>query len=94
MNRRSFFERTSALIGIVVGAPVAQASTASPVELQRSPVAGFQYHRGEALWPLLTVGASLDLVREPDNPHETHAPSASTGREKSWAMSRAWITPR
>jgi len=73
MNRRSFFERTSALIGIVVGAPVAQASTASPVELQRSPVAGFQYHRGEALWPLLTVGASLDLVREPDNPHDPRA---------------------
>jgi len=26
------------------------------VELQRSPVAGFQYHQGETIWPLLTVG--------------------------------------
>ena len=73
MNRRSFFERTSALIGLAIGAPVARASTARQLELQRSPVAGFQYHRGEALWPLLTVGASLDLVREPDNPHDPRA---------------------
>jgi len=73
MNRRSFFERTLALIGTAIGAPVAQASTASQVELQRSPVAGFQYHRGEALWPLLAVGASLDLAREPDNRHDPRA---------------------
>lgn len=43
------------------------------IELQRSPVAGFQYHNGEALWPLLTVGAALDLVREPDNVHDPQA---------------------
>lgn len=43
------------------------------IELQRSPVAGFQYHRAEALWPLLAVGAALDLVREPDNVHDPRA---------------------
>ena len=43
------------------------------IELQRSPVAGFQYHNGEAVWPLLTVGAALDLVREPGNVHDPRA---------------------
>lgn len=43
------------------------------IELQRSPVAGFQYHKGEAVWSLLTVGGALDLVREPDNIHDPRA---------------------
>ncbi len=43
------------------------------VELQRSPVAGFQYHNGETVWPLLVVGAALDLVREPDNAYDSRA---------------------
>ncbi len=43
------------------------------VELQRSPVAGFQYHQGEWVWPLLAVGAALTLVREPDNPYDRRA---------------------
>ncbi len=43
------------------------------IELQRSPVAGFQYQNGEAVWPLLTMGAALDLVREPDNVHSPRA---------------------
>ncbi|MCL2296903.1 MAG: HIRAN domain-containing protein [Proteobacteria bacterium] len=43
------------------------------VELQRSPVAGFQYHQGEDLWPALFVGAALNLVREPDNAYDPRA---------------------
>jgi len=43
------------------------------IELQRSPVAGFQYHNGEAVWPLLAVGVALDLVRESDNVHDPRA---------------------
>jgi hypothetical protein len=43
------------------------------VELQRSPVAGFQYHQGEDLWQTLTVGAVLNLVREPDNAYDQRA---------------------
>lgn len=73
MDRRSFIERIAALIGVGVAAPAARAETAPPIELQRSPVAGFQYHRGEALWPLLAVGATLDLVREPENAHDQRA---------------------
>lgn len=73
MDRRSFIERIAALIGIGVAAPDARAETTPPIELQRSPVAGFQYHRGEALWPLLAVGATLDLVREPENAYDQRA---------------------
>lgn len=73
MSRRLFLERIAALIGISVAAPVARAAAPRKVELQRSPVAGFQYHQGEAIWPLLMVGASLSLVREPGNAHDPRA---------------------
>lgn len=36
-------------------------------------MAGFQYHQGEALWPLLAVGATLALVREPKNAYDPRA---------------------
>ena len=73
MDRRSFIERIAALIGVSVAAPAARAAMAEPVELQRSPVAGFQYHQGEAVWPLLAVGAQFDLVREPENTYDPRA---------------------
>lgn len=41
--------------------------------IQTSPLAGFQYHAGRALWPLMQVGDRLTLVREPDNPHDPKA---------------------
>ena len=73
MSRRLFLERIAALIGISVAAPVARAAAPRKVELQRSPVAGFQYHQGEAIWSLLLVGASLSLVREPGNAYDPRA---------------------
>ena len=73
MSRRLFLERIAALAGFSVAAPLVQASAAKRIELQRSPVAGFQYHQGETVWPLLTVGASLNLVREPDNAYDARA---------------------
>ena len=73
MSRRLFLERIAALIGISVAAPVARAAAPRKMELQRSPVAGFQYHQGEAIWPLLMEGASLSLVREPGNAHDPRA---------------------
>lgn len=41
--------------------------------LQESPVAGFQYYRGNAIWPLLRVGEKLSLVREAFNGHDRDA---------------------
>ena len=72
MSRRLFLERIATLCGLGAAAPVLRAAptpqpTRPPVELQRSPVAGFQYHLGEAVWAELAVGAALTLVREPEN---------------------------
>jgi hypothetical protein len=43
------------------------------VLVQSSPLAGFQYHDGQALWQELRAGDALALVREPDNPHDANA---------------------
>lgn len=49
------------------------AEVAAHIVLQDSPLAGFQYHAGRALWPQLRVGDALTLVREPDNPYDAKA---------------------
>lgn len=41
--------------------------------VQSSPLAGFRYGEGAALWPQLQPGDPLELVREPDNPHDPNA---------------------
>ena len=41
--------------------------------VQSSPLAGFRYYAGEALWGELHEGDALSLVREPDNPHDANA---------------------
>jgi hypothetical protein len=43
------------------------------VRVQRSPLAGFQYHEGPALWDQLRTGDRLELVREENNPHDRRA---------------------
>lgn len=73
MNRRLFIERIAALVGIGVAIPQARAASSRRIELQRSPVAGFQYHRGESIWADLRVGEGVNLVREPDNPFDPRA---------------------
>ena len=41
--------------------------------LQESPLAGYQYHRGSGIWSFLRVGETLQLRREPGNPHDPNA---------------------
>ena len=41
--------------------------------VQSSPLAGFRYGEGGALWPQLREGDPLELVREPQNPHDANA---------------------
>ena len=41
--------------------------------VQSSPLAGFQYHAGAAVWEQMQVGDALTLVREPENPHDHNA---------------------
>lgn len=51
----------------------AQAMCETWKTLQTSPVAGFQYHDGEALWPLLAVGQPIMLIREADTRFDPRA---------------------
>jgi hypothetical protein len=41
--------------------------------VQSSPLAGYRYHEAVAVWHLLRIGDSLDLVREPGNAHDAKA---------------------
>jgi hypothetical protein len=41
--------------------------------VQNSALAGFRYAEAAAVWPELAAGDALDLVREPDNPHDANA---------------------
>ena len=50
--------------------------------IQDSPVAGFQFHRGEAVWQALTVGEPLVLVREPNNSHDANAVAVYFQKDK------------
>lgn len=72
MNKRNFLRGLLAALGAGLGAAPAAAPRRS-VLIQRSPLAGFQYHAGEELWPRLAVGQPLALVREPANPHDERA---------------------
>lgn len=47
--------------------------TGARILVQSSPLAGFQYHEGKALWEQMKIGDALTLVREPDNPHDPQA---------------------
>lgn len=55
-----------------LGPPAADAQHIR-VLVQRSPLAGFQYHGAAIHWEALREGDPLQLVREPDNPHDPRA---------------------
>jgi len=71
MNKRNFLRGLLAALGAGVAAPAAPAERG--VLIQISPLAGFQYHAGTQVWPQLTVGQPLALVREPDNRYDRDA---------------------
>jgi hypothetical protein len=77
MRRRNFLHTLLGGLGISLGSPVyatvAQLQNRRRLILQESPLAGFQYHRASAIWPFLRVGESLQLRREPSNPHDRFA---------------------
>ena len=72
MKRRTFFQRLFGSIGAAIASPIVVAGHRS-VLIQESPLAGFQFHRGEAVWSALAVGAPVKLVREPNNDHDPNA---------------------
>ena len=61
---------------IAAAASCAAAQAAGPsvrMLVQSSPLAGFRHHEAAGVWHLLRVGDNLELVREPENPHDTRA---------------------
>lgn len=56
-----------------MGSASVYAQTSAYILLQDSPLAGFQYHAGKALWPQMRTGDALTLIREPDNVHDAKA---------------------
>lgn len=57
----------------VVLALPAWAETEAHILLQDSPLAGFQFHHGKALWYEMKVGDRLDMIREPENKYDARA---------------------
>jgi len=72
MKRRTFFRRLFGSLGATVASPAIGAENRS-VLIQESPIAGFQFHRGDAIWSSLDVGEELTLVRESSNTHDPDA---------------------
>jgi hypothetical protein len=58
-------------LALALAAPVRAAD--ARIIVQQSPLAGFQYYEGKALWDMMRVGDALRLVREPRNPHDANA---------------------
>jgi hypothetical protein len=67
-----------ALAGAGAALALLAAALAAPAQtvkllVQSSPLAGYRYAEAAQVWPELKVGDPLDLVREPDNPHDRNA---------------------
>lgn len=56
-----------------LSASAVEAVVEAKILLQSSPLAGFRYYEGKRLWSEMKVGDILQLVREPDNSHDTKA---------------------
>ena len=72
MERRTFFQRLFGSIGATATGATIGLKTRS-VLIQESPIAGFQFHEGDAIWPSLAVGEELTLMREAANTHDPDA---------------------
>ena len=68
---------TRFLLRLVLCLAISQTAAAGEGEVrilvQSSPLAGFRYYAGEALWHEMREGDRLALVREADNPHDANA---------------------
>ena len=49
------------------------AEVTAQILVQSSPLAGFQYYAGKAMWDEMHEGDALTLVREPDNVYDARA---------------------
>jgi hypothetical protein len=85
------FPPTSRICALCCGLAFAFAALAGEVRVlvQSSPLAGFQYHAGEALWQDMREGDRLTLVREPENTHDGNAVRVEWRGQKLGYLPRA-----
>ena len=50
-----------------------RACAQASIIVQQSPLAGFQFYQGKALWDEMRPGDALTLIREPGNAHDANA---------------------
>lgn len=60
------------LLSLVAAAGCARAAEVVIV-VQRAALAGYRHYDGARVWRDLRIGDRLQLVREPENPHDAHA---------------------
>lgn len=72
--------RSKAEIALLAGLALAVAAAQALADgagvrllVQSSPLAGYRYGAAAELWPHMREGDALDLVREPENPHDANA---------------------
>lgn len=95
MSRCAFLKSLTALACGLALPAAAHANIRSEAwkTLQTSPLAGFQYHNGETLWPHLTVRPEpvegpLQLTREADNRFDDRAVRVDWQNHKLGYISR------
>ena len=63
----------AALLAAALAATPLRVRAAASIIVQQSPLAGFQFYEGKALWDEMKPGDMLTLVRERDNAHDANA---------------------
>lgn len=88
MKRRTFIQRLFGGLGAAATGPAIALEQRS-ILLQESPIAGFQFHEGDAIWPSLAVGEELALMRENSNTHDPDAVAVYVRKKKLGYVPRA-----
>lgn len=65
--------RATAILALLTALAAPACAAEARIIVQQSPLAGFQYYEGRDLWTMMRVGDSLQLSREPQNPHDANA---------------------
>lgn len=83
--------RVRFLLPLLLGLGICLGALAADVRIlvQSSPLAGFRYYAGEALWSEMREGDRLTLVREADNPHDGNAVRVEWRGQKLGYLPRA-----
>ena len=92
MKRRHFLRQLLGAVGIAATGAAA-GNVSEKVLIQSSPIAGFQFHHGEAVWDSLSVGSRLELQREAENPHDRNAVAVYFQEDKLGYIPAAENTP-